>query len=104
MVDISFSFSGKCWHWKSEGATWFFITLPHDKSEEIKFFNTNLRHKKRGWGAMRVQVKVGKTVWVTSIFPHKASDAYILPVKASVRKDENITAGSEVFVTLKMDV
>ena len=34
MIDLSFTFTDKCWLWQGKGA-WHFITLPEDKSEEI---------------------------------------------------------------------
>ncbi len=104
MIDIDFSFRGQCWLWQSESAAWHFIHLPIDKSEEIKFFSENLTVKKRGWGAVRVQVMIGKTIWGTSIFPHKDSNTYILPIKADVRKAEGITAGDEIEVRVKIDI
>ncbi|MFW5432293.1 MAG: DUF1905 domain-containing protein [Methylophilaceae bacterium] len=103
MIDLSFSFTGKCWLWQAEKAAWHFITLPKEKSEEISFFNENMRVKKRGWGAVRVIATVGETEWKTSIFPQKEG-AYILPIKAEVRKKEKILADNEVQVTLKIDV
>jgi len=103
MIDISFSFTGKCWIWQGKGA-WYFISLPEDKSEEIKFFDENLHEKRRGWGAVRVLVTIGSTTWETSIFPASKLGAYILPVKAEVRKKEKIVSGDDVVVKLKINV
>jgi Domain of unknown function (DUF1905) len=104
MLDLSFSFVGKCWLWQGGKAAWHFITLPEDKSEEIKFFNKNMHEKRRGWDAVRVLVTIGKTSWQTSIFPSSEFKAYILPIKADVRKKENIEVGSEVKVLLKINI
>lgn len=104
MVDLSFTFTGVCWLWQAEKAAWHFVTLPKNKSEEIAFFNENLSHKKRGWGAVKVRVTVGNTSWETSIFPSKQYNAYILPIKAEVRKKEKILVESDVVVTLEIDV
>lgn len=104
MIDLSFQFAGECWLWQAEKAAWHFISLPKDKSEEIKFFNENLTHKKRGWGAVRVKVTIGETSWETSIFPHKASNTYILPIKAGVRTAEGIKVGDAVDVHVKIDI
>ena len=103
MIDLSFSFSGECWCWQSTATAWHFITLPQDKSEEIKFFSEN-NSKRRGWGAVRVQATIGETTWQTSIFPHSKINAYILPIKAEVRKKEKILADNMVEVQLKIDV
>ena len=88
---------------RGKGA-WHFITLQQDKSEEINFFSENRQGKRRGWGAVRVQVTIGNTVWETSIFPHAKVDAYILPIKMGVRKKEKITAEDIVKVTLKINL
>lgn len=104
MVDLSFAFAGECWLWKAEKAAWHFITLPEDKSEEIKFFRKNLHGQRRGWDMVRVTVTIGKTRWETSIFPSTQFNAYLLPVKADVRKKEKIAVGDTVQVTLKINV
>ena len=104
MIDLSFSFSAPCWRWQSQVTAWHFITLPEDKSEEIKFFSENHSAKRRGWGAVRVQATIGETTWETSIFPHAKVSAYILPVKAEVRKKEKILVDNMVKVQLKIEV
>ena len=104
MLDLSFTFSSPCWLWQSSATAWHFITLPQDKSEEIKYFNENMHEKRRGWGAVRVLVTVGETSWQTSIFPSSELKAYILPVKADVRKKEKILVGNDVKVSLKINI
>jgi hypothetical protein len=103
MIDLSFSFTGKCWLWQGKGA-WHFITLPQDKSEEIKFFSEHHRSKRRGWGAVKVIAKIGDSSWETSIFPYAKEGAYILPVKSEVRKRQKIVAGDNVSLSLQIDV
>jgi hypothetical protein len=103
VIDLSFSFTGKCWLWQGKGA-WHFITLPQDKSEEIKFFSLNNSAKKRGWGAVRVIASIGNTDWETSIFPYKKEQAYILPLKAEIRKKEKVIQNTDVTVKLKIYV
>ena len=104
MLDLSFTFIGKCWLWQEGKGAWYFITLPKDKSEEIKYFNENIHEKRRGWGAVRVLVTIGNTTWDTSIFPASKLDAYILPIKADVRKKEKITVGDSVKVKIKINI
>ena len=104
MLDLSFSFTAKCWLWQSKATAWHFITLPQDKSEEIKFFNENMHEKTRGWGAVRVQVTIGESSWLTSIFPSTQYNAYILPIKADVRKKEEFLVGNDVKVSLKINI
>ena len=105
MVDLSFTFSSECWLWTAENqVSWHFVSLPLDKSEEIKFFSENLQVKKRGWGAVRVIASIGKTSWQTSIFPQAKAKAYILPIKADVRKSENIALGDTIKIALKINM
>lgn len=104
MVDLSFDFVAECWLWNAEKASWHFISLPKDKSEEIQFFDKHMHEKRRGWGAVRVLATIGSTSWETSIFPSSEIGAYILPIKADVRKKEKINAGKSVNVQLKINV
>jgi hypothetical protein len=71
-------------------AGWHFVTLPIDAANEI---NDRFAFSKRGWGSLPVTVKVGQTAWQTSIFPDKESGSYLLPIKATVRKSEQLQLG-----------
>lgn len=97
-------FTEKCGLWTTDKAAWHFITVPKNHSEEIKFFTDNHFGKRRGWGAVRVTVNIGGSEWQTSIFPSKSFDAYILPIKAEVRKKEKIMVDNLVEVTLNIKV
>jgi Domain of unknown function (DUF1905) len=55
-----------------------------------------------GFGSVRVQVRIGETVWVTSVFPEKVSGSYLLPVKKAVRAEEGIDDGDRVKVWLSV--
>ena len=50
MIDLSFSFSAACWRWQSTATAWYFITLPEEQSEEIKFFSENVHGQKARLG------------------------------------------------------
>ncbi len=95
MIDLDFSFTTELWEWKSNGekrgGSWHFVTLPQDISKDIKIFT---RHRKTGFGSVRVKAVCGRTEWLTSIFPSKEQDAYILPIKKSVREAEGLSKGA----------
>ena len=80
-------------------AGWHFLTLPKKLSDEVKKNFGALRH---GWGSLPVKVTIGKTNWSTSIFPDKREGAYLFPIKADVRKKENITAGDAVSFSIEI--
>jgi hypothetical protein len=87
----SYECRGKLWKYPGEKVTWYFITLPKRLSAEIKLVDAGpVRH---GFGALRVDATIGGTTWTTSIFPSSESQAYLLPVKAEVRRRESLVVG-----------
>lgn len=97
---MKFSGTGKLWRWTGDKASWHFIGIPKDVSAEIKKVQ-HQRKQRRGFGAVKVTVTVGVTSWSTSIFPDSRSGTFLLPVKALVRKKEDIHDGEDVpFVLL----
>lgn len=74
-------------------SAWRFLTLPKKESGQIKKLFGDMA---KGWGSLPVQVMVGKTTWTTSIFPDKKAEAYLLPLKAEVRKKEKILDNQSV--------
>lgn len=96
----SFSFRAKVWLYPGL-AGWHFVTVPKKISTTIK---ETMKGKTKGWGSVPVSVQVGKTVWKTSIFSEKTSGCYLLPLKAQVRKKEEIEEGDLVEIMLKIDL
>jgi hypothetical protein len=91
---------GKLWKYPGEKAAWYFITLPVKLSREIKAVDAG--PQRSGFGSLRVQATIGHTVWTTSIFPSTTADAYLLPVKAQVRKQEDLQVGTSVALKLEV--
>lgn len=86
--------------WLYQGhAGWHFITLPTKLYKEISVFYEGLT---RGWGSLPVNSKLGKTIWKTSIFPDKKEKIYLLAIKQSVRKAENVKAGDTVTIEFEI--
>ena len=83
------SFEARLWRWR-EGS-WFFVTLPHDVSDEI---DDLVGGSTSGFGAVKVEVQVGTTHWSTSLFPSKEEQSYVLPVKKAVRTAEGLDEDS----------
>lgn len=92
-----YSLTAKLTLWPTDTGAWHFLQLPKDIGAEIKErFGAN----SRGFGSLPVEVTIGATAWKTSIFPVKASGSYILPVKAAVRRAEDIYDGEEVTFSI----
>jgi hypothetical protein len=95
---IDFSFSAPLWLWK-EGATWHFITVPEEPSAAIKSFAPEA---KRGFGSVRVKVKIGSSEWQTSVFPSKETGGYVLPIKKAVRTAQGLCVGEDADITIEL--
>jgi hypothetical protein len=91
-------FTGKIWFWRGP-APWYFVTVPANQSEALKAISGIVTY---GWGMIPVSARIGKTGWETSLFPK--DDRYIVPIKASVRKVENLDVGDDVTVQLEVHV
>ncbi len=98
MSQHQYKMKAKVWLYTGVGA-WHFVTLPVKQSKEIKSLYGGM---KKGWGSIPVNVTIGTTTWKTSIFPDTKSNAYLLPLKADIRKKENILDGDTV--TFYIDV
>lgn len=95
------------WQWTTPEApaSWYFLTLDGELGESLRGMALMRRLEtgaKHGWGSVKVVATIGKTTWSTSMFPHKESGGYILPVKAAVRKAEGIVPGDVVDVTVAL--
>lgn len=88
---------GPLWLWSGAQASWHFVTVPEDQAGELRAHSLMNRG---GFGSVRVEARIGDVSWRTSVFPQK-SGGYILPVKASVRRDAGIAAGDDVTVELE---
>jgi hypothetical protein len=92
----NFQFKSKLWLYDGPAA-WHFITVPKKLSAQIK----TMALTQRGFGSVKVEARIGKSVWSTSIFPDK-SKYYLLPIKSEVRKAELLKTGQLVTVELKI--
>jgi hypothetical protein len=91
----TYKVTGKIWLYPGETANWHFFTIPKMESGEIK---ETYKAFTKGWGSLPVSVMCGKTTWKTSIFPDSKSGTYLLPIKASVRAQENIFEGDTITI------
>ena len=95
-VELVVRFSGSLWEYQGE-APWVFVTLPPDAAEQI-------RHRvprSGGFGTIKVEVEVGESRWRTSLFPDKASESFLVPVKREIRTREGLGVGDVVRVAVR---
>jgi hypothetical protein len=98
MKKKSYTLSSKIWLYPGM-AGWHFITVPKKESAAIK---KDFGRHARGWGSLKVHATLGKTSWDTSIFPDSKSGTYLLPLKAHIRKKQEVEAGDRV--TFSIDI
>ena len=91
---MNIEFNGRIWFWRGP-APWYFVTVPAKQSRDLKAVSGIVTY---GWGMIPVNVRIGKTGWRTSLFPKDGR--YIVPIKANVRRAENLEEGDKVTVRL----
>ncbi|TNU74103.1 DUF1905 domain-containing protein [Miniimonas arenae] len=93
---MPYRFDAPIWQTPPPGS-WHFLTVPEEMADEIDRRTTGVQG---GFGSVKVEVTIGGSTWLTSIFPSKQVASYILPLKRSVRSAEGCGAGDMVAVGL----
>ncbi len=88
-----FTFTATIWKWPGD-MSWYFVHLPREYFEPIR--------TKYGKGMIKVSATLGKTTWDTSLFPHTKDRSFMISIKAKVRKAEDLMAGDEVRIQVKI--
>jgi Domain of unknown function (DUF1905) len=95
---MELEFRGEIWFWKGP-APWHFITVPEAESLDVEATSAVVSY---GWGMIPVTARIGATEWETSLFPK--DDRYVVPIKAAVRRAEELELGDIVVVRLSLAV
>lgn len=90
MLKKKFIINAKVWRWPGDGG-WHFVTLEKKLSESIRKVYTK--------GFVKIEAKVGKSIWKTSLFPHKES-GYLLCISKKIRKAEGVMEGDEIKISI----
>ena len=98
MADDTYTFDAELWEWEGK-ASWFFVSVPEDVTDEI---DDQYGHRAAGFGSVKVEVSIGTSTWQTSIFPDTKRGCFILPVKAAVRRAQDLEDGSPALVHLRV--
>ena len=97
---MNLEFSGEIVYWRGP-APYHFVTVPAAESAAIKAASPLITY---GWGCIPVSGRIGGSTFRTSLFPRKGSGRYEVPVKADVRRAEDLELGDVVTVRLTLDV
>jgi hypothetical protein len=91
---IKYEFSAIPWQHSSPGG-WHFISLPTESGKEIR---ENLKWQEEGWGRLKATAKIGDNQWETAIWFDTKINTYLLPLKAEIRRKENLKIAKDVKV------
>lgn len=95
-------FTAELWLWDARRTdTWTFVTVPPDVSTAIEDVADSVGPR-AGFGSVKVQARVGETVWRTSVFPDSESGCFVLPVKRAVREANGVGPGDEMTLVLEV--
>lgn len=94
---MDLEFSGEIIHWRGP-APFHFVSVPDEQSAAIESVSSIVSY---GWGAIPVEARVGRTDFTTSLFPRE--ERYLVPIKAAVRRAEQLTLGDHVTVRIRLD-
>ena len=87
-------FAGELWYWRGP-SPYHFVTVPADGSARLKALSLGVSY---GWGMIPVWVRIGATVFETSLWPKDGR--YIVPIRGVVREAEGLDLGDTVELEL----
>ena len=93
---IKYEFNATVWKYEGQNG-WYFVSLPTDISGEIR---KNLKSEEKGWGMLKAIACIGSTEWQSAVWFDTKLKTHLLPVKAEIRKKENIQAGDKVKIII----
>jgi hypothetical protein len=93
---IKYHFLEKVWQHASPGG-WYFVSLPESISREIR---EALKQEEEGWGRLKTTAEIGASQWKTAIWFDTRMNTYLLPIKADIRRKEEIDSGKLAEITL----
>lgn len=97
--------TGPLWRWTTAAGSgaWHFVTFDGAAGEALSTtaLMRRLEGMSRGFGSLKVTARIGDSTFKTSLFPSKEL-GWLLPVKTSVRKAEDLSEGDLVAVELEL--
>lgn len=87
-------FTGEIWTWRGP-SPYHFMTVPDDGCAALRAMSSIVTY---GWGMIPVTVRIGRTVWETSLWPKDGR--YVVPIKDGVRTAEGLGEGDVATLEL----
>jgi Domain of unknown function (DUF1905) len=93
---VNLEFVGELFEWRGP-SPFHFIRVPEEECAAIRDVSRLVTY---GWGVIPVSVRIGSSVFETSLFPKDGG--YVVPVKDVVRKGEDLAVGDIIPVELSI--
>ena len=90
------TFSADVFYWRGP-SPFHFVAVPPDECVELHAISSLVTY---GWGISPVNATIGETEFYTALFPKDGG--YFVPLKAAIRKAEQIDVGDIVTLTLEV--
>jgi len=104
--ETAWEYVGPIWLWRGKdkdgqpsSMSWHFLTIDGHVAGAIRAASSG---HSAAWRSVHVEAGIGHTCWRTSVFPSKAMQGYMLPIKASVRKAEKLAEGDVIRVRITL--
>ena len=94
---VEFRFESTVIYWRGP-APFFYAPIPADELERLRPAAKAVTY---GWGVVPVEATIGGVTFTTSLFPKDGT--FLLPIKAAVRRQAEITAGDTIAVEMRID-
>ena len=95
---VEMEFDGEVIYWRGP-SPYHFVTIPEPECREIADLSSVVSY---GWGVIPVRATIRETTWSTSLFPR--TGRYLLPLRDSVRRAEQIELGDVVSVRVVIEL
>jgi hypothetical protein len=95
MSSMGFEFEGAVVEWRGP-APYYFVAIPEDESEDIKFAAQGLEY----WGQVPVVARIDDIEFTTALFPKDGR--YLLPLKDAVRRPAGIEPDQVLAVSMRV--
>jgi hypothetical protein len=96
MVCVEWTITAEVVEWRGP-APYFFLPMSDEDSADLKMEAAGLEY----WGQVSVVVVIGKTTFTTAVFPKDGR--YLVPLRANIRKAENIDLGMPISATVRLN-
>ncbi len=90
------TFSADVFYWRGPSPL-HFVAVPPDECVELHAISSLVTY---GWGMIPVNATIGETEFYTALFPKDGG--YFVPLKAAIRKAEQLDVGDTVTLTLEV--